>query len=160
MYEYKTEFNDQRQILLLREDVRWLSERQNVRNPEDVVDICRTLLRLDKQTEEQVYCFCLDTKSVIGFFQVSTGNATQAFVDPRVVFCKALLVGATRIVLVHNHPSGDSNPSEEDKLMTTRMAEGGKLLNVILEDSVIIGEHSFFSFLENAPTFLNGEVAV
>ena len=64
MYEYKTEFDNNRRISLLREDVHWLSERQTVRHPEEVVDICRRVLRLDRQMEEQVVCFCMDNKSI------------------------------------------------------------------------------------------------
>ena len=75
----------------------------------------------------------------LGFFEVSHGTVNSSIVDPRSVFIRALLSGATSIILCHNHPSGDCTPSKEDVLLTKRIKEGGELLGIELLDHVIIG---------------------
>lgn len=70
---------------------------------------------------------------------VSTGTQSASLVHPREVFGPALREGAASLILVHNHPSGDPTPSQEDIRLTRQLAESAKLLDVRLHDHVIIG---------------------
>ena len=81
-------------------------------------------------------------KVVIGFHLVSIGTLDSTLVHPRDVFAPALVAGAHSIVLMHNHPSGDPSPSEDDIRLTRELIRGGRLLKVELLDSIIVGNCS------------------
>lgn len=81
--------------------------------------------------------------------EISRGTLTASLVHPREVFGPAIRMGAAAIILAHNHPSGDTTPSEEDQTVTKRIHEAGMLLGVPLLDHVIIGAGgSYASFRE------------
>ena len=79
---------------------------------------------------------------------VSNGGTTHVIADPRIIFKNALTLGATQIVLGHNHPSGNPRPSEEDRLLTKKFVAAGKLLDIYVKDHVIIGNERYYSFLD------------
>lgn len=76
---------------------------------------------------------------------IHIGTLTSSIVGPREVFREAVREGASAVVVVHNHPSGDPSPSAEDVAVTERLAEVGRLLDIPLLDHVIIGERDFVS---------------
>lgn len=80
--------------------------------------------------------------------EISVGSLNQSVVHPREVFTAAIRESAHGLLLIHNHPSGDSTPSEEDKNITRKLREGGELLGIKVLDHIIIGDDSFFSFSE------------
>jgi DNA repair protein RadC len=86
----------------------------------------------------------------IGLNTVSIGSLTSAVVHPREVFKAAILANASAIICGHNHPSGDTEPSGEDRALTSRLAEGGKLLGIDVLDHVIVGHGnaSYYSFAD------------
>jgi DNA repair protein RadC len=71
-------------------------------------------------------------------------------VHPREVYGPALMLGAVRIVVAHNHPSGDPAPSAEDRMVTERLRQAGQLLGVEMLDHVVLGSERFYSFAEEA----------
>lgn len=79
---------------------------------------------------------------------VSQGTLTASLVHPREVFRSAIRESAAALVLVHNHPSGDPEPSAEDREVTDRLARAGALLGVRVVDHVIVAERGYFSFRE------------
>jgi len=81
-------------------------------------------------------------------YKVSEGTLNASLVHPREVFHPAIIDTAASIILVHNHPSGETNPSQEDKNITYRLVEAGKLLNIPILDHIIIGATNYFSFKE------------
>ena len=96
------------------------------------------LVDLDSYPEERVYCFALDGKLHLqGMFLVSTGVSHGSLVSAREVLRNLLLLNAERFILVHNHPSGDPTPSQEDIELTMQLKEAGKLLGVDMLDHVI-----------------------
>lgn len=98
---------------------------------------------------ERFLSLLLDGRNrVIGIDEVSVGTATAALVHPREVFKVALLANAVAVILVHNHPSGDAGPSQEDIALTTRLAQAGELLGVRLIDHIILGDESYRSLAE------------
>lgn len=70
---------------------------------------------------------------------LSIGTLTASLVHPREVFRAAILAGAASVIVAHNHPSGDPNPSREDKRLTAQLVEAGRLLEIRLHDHLIIG---------------------
>lgn len=83
---------------------------------------------------------------VLGIFEVSTGGVSSTVVDPKLIFVTALKTNASSIILAHNHPSGNLSPSESDKVLTKKLKEGGKLLDIQVLDHLIISPCSFYSF--------------
>ena len=80
---------------------------------------------------------------------VSVGGLDACTVDPRMIYKHALLSNAASVLCFHNHPSGDPEPSDEDRRVTERLYEAGKILGVRLLDHIIIGEDAYFSFREH-----------
>lgn len=93
---------------------------------------------------------CLSTKQqLIAYHQMSRGSIDHAVVSPREVFQAALLSNASAIVVGHNHPSGDPNPSPDDRHLTRRLIDAGVLMGINVLDHVIIGHDGrYFSFQE------------
>ena len=81
--------------------------------------------------------------------QLSKGGITGTLVDVRIVFKKALELGATALILCHNHPSGTLVPSEADKHITKKLKLAGESLEVKVLDHVIVTENSYFSFVDS-----------
>ena len=105
--------------------------------------------RLNKQSEEYVYMIALNTKCrPLGIFEVSHGAVNSSICNPREIFIKALLCGASGIILAHNHPSGDPTPSKEDERVYKRIKDAGNIIGIELLDNIIVG-NGYFSFREN-----------
>jgi DNA repair protein RadC len=86
---------------------------------------------------------------VLGVRIVSTGGVSGTVADPKIIFHTALLSLASAIIIVHNHPSGNLKPSESDKLLTKKIADGATMLEIRLLDHLIITEDGFYSFADN-----------
>jgi DNA repair protein RadC len=85
---------------------------------------------------------------VLGIFEVSSGSATGTVADPKVIFAAAIKSNACGIILAHNHPSGNLQPSQADIDLTRRMKEGGKLLEIQVLDHVILTSEGYYSFAD------------
>ncbi|SJZ67054.1 DNA replication and repair protein RadC [Trichlorobacter thiogenes] len=81
--------------------------------------------------------------------QISEGCLNQSIVHPREVFAPAVRESAAAVIFIHNHPSGDPAPSREDREITRRLKEGGEILGIKVLDHIIIGDGSYFSFVES-----------
>lgn len=105
-------------------------------------------LGLHENACEKCYALYLSTKNVgIGVKMISRGTLNASLVHPREVFKGALLANACAVILAHNHPLGDIQPSNADKQVTEALVKAGKLLNVEIIDHVIIGSSGgFYSF--------------
>lgn len=89
----------------------------------------------------------LDTKNkVIKVEEITRGTLNSSLVHPREVFVKAIKQHAAAIILAHNHPSGDTEPSAEDKSITRRLVEAGELIGISVLDHIIIGRGTYMSF--------------
>ena len=92
----------------------------------------------------------LNTKKELEYIEsISSGTLDMTVVHPREVFKVAIKKNAHTIILIHNHPSGDTTPSSEDIKLTRRLCEVGKLIGIDVIDHLIIGDGEFYSFLEN-----------
>ena len=90
---------------------------------------------------EIVKVVLLNTKNnVLKITEVARGKANSASIEPKEIFSDALKYGAPKIILIHNHPSGDPNPSREDILLTERIERAGELMGIELVDHIVIGD--------------------
>ena len=114
--------------------------------PDKVADLCISL-RLDKQAEEHVMMIALSAcMSPIGIFELSHGTINVSLANPRGAFLRALLCGAYQIVIIHNHPSGSLQPSDEDFLTCQRLVDLGKSLEIQVADFLIVSGEGYKSF--------------
>ena len=101
---------------------------------------------LSDKKKEHFYALFLDTKNrIIGEELVSVGTLNASVIHPREVFKTAIKASANSIILVHNHPSGDTTPSKEDEEVTNKIKEGGELLDIKVLDHVIVGKDDYAS---------------
>jgi len=113
------------------------------------LEIFRAFCAMNERDVEQFIVLHLDTKNAIRTMQVvSTGTINASQVHPREVFRAAILNGASRVIVLHNHPSGDPKPSPEDIAMTARLKEAGKIIGINLLDHIIVGQNRYFSFAD------------
>ena len=93
---------------------------------------------------EQFWVLLVDTKlNVIGANCVSIGTLDASLVHPREVFKPAILANASGVILAHNHPSGNTAPSDEDIIITQRLRKAGEILGIYVHDHIIVGERPF-----------------
>lgn len=122
-------------------------DRKIIRTPDDVAAIVMPTLRHELQ--EHATVLVLSTKNhVLGIMTIGIGSLNACIVHPREVFRAAILSNAASVIFVHNHPSGDPAPSREDIELTNKLVEAGKILDIPLLDSVIIGDGEFESLKE------------
>jgi len=107
------------------------------------------LFSMNNLAEEYLYLISFNVKmKVLGVFEVFHGSVSQCLINPREIFIRLLLTGAVNFVLCHNHPSGDATPSKEDILMTNKLLDCSRLMEIIFTDHIIIGDNEFCSFKE------------
>ena len=106
--------------------------------------------KLKDKKEEHFYVLMLDTKNkIIGEQLISKGILDSSIIHPREVFKPAIKNSASKIILVHNHPSGNPGPSREDLAITEKLLESGDQIDIKVLDHVIIGNGSWWSWLED-----------
>lgn len=106
--------------------------------------------QLRHSKEELLICAFFDSKcSFLGDVVVSKGSVNYAYVSPRDIFRHAFDYEAVLFILLHNHPSGDPNPSTDDIQITHRIDKGARILELQLVDHIIIGDNTYYSFKEN-----------
>ena len=106
--------------------------------------------KLSDKLQEHFYCVYLDTKNyIIKDKLLFIGTINQSLVHPREVFKEAYLLSATSIICIHNHPSGNINPSNNDIIITKQLKEVGTLLGINVLDHIIIGKDTYYSFNDN-----------
>lgn len=133
---------------LKRQKVLEISENTVAQSPEAIRHIMETI-GIYEQEQEHLVAFIVDSKmKVKAFYTVTIGTLEFAIAHAREVFRYAILQGASRIILAHNHPSGDTSPSGKDIALTSEMHKAGKILGIDLLDHIIVSENSYFSFME------------
>jgi DNA repair protein RadC len=130
-------------VSLVREDGVKMAEKPEASTPEGVARIVSAYLG-DADREHFVALLLNIRHRVLGINTVSIGNLTGSLVHPRELFKSAILACAAAIVVAHNHPSGDPEPSAEDIALTRRLSAAGSLLGIELLDHVVVGERGAF----------------
>ncbi|MBI2288064.1 MAG: DNA repair protein RadC [Chloroflexi bacterium] len=121
-----------------------LGKKLSLKAPDEVVNLVRGRLRGKKK--EHFLALLLDTRGrVIKIAEISVGSLDTSIVHPREVFKEAMSASAASVIFVHNHPSGDCQPSEDDKKMTKRLVEAGEIVGIDVLDHIIIGDKDYLS---------------
>lgn len=147
---YKSYINQDFHNYLVKESSTNYSKLDRLDTPLKVCEVMREVFHIHKCAEEQVFMISLNTKNVpTAFFQISKGSVSTALVSTRELFIQALLSSAVRIIICHNHPSQDVSPSKEDSILTQKIQDAGRLLDISLTDHLIIGDEHYYSFSEH-----------
>ncbi|MBP5796739.1 MAG: DNA repair protein RadC [Bacteroidales bacterium] len=123
-------------------------ERHTINNSKEAYDHFLKLID-DPSKEHFMVAYLNQGNKVIKVERISTGGITSTPADPKVIFKNALLKEATAIMLCHNHPSGVTKPSADDRKLTQKLVNAGNIFDIKVIDHLIIGEKSYFSFAEN-----------
>ena len=148
--KYNTKINSETRKPYLVKDVSVNYPQKSLHSPGLIVDAMNEIFDIKNMSEEYLYLLTRDCKAkLIGIFEVLHGTVNTSVASNREIFMKALLAGASNIVLVHNHPSGDCEPSKEDYNVTRCVKQASTILGINLLDHIVIGDGCFFSFKEN-----------
>ncbi len=126
---------------------RSVNTKSSVHSSSDVYAYISPLLR-DLEHEEFWVIYLNRRNQIRGCEQLSLGGMSSTVIDVRILFRRALEMKANGIIVAHNHPGGSVYPSEYDKAITEKIREGGKILDIILYDHIIVGGDSYFSFID------------
>jgi DNA repair protein RadC len=125
---------------------KWYSN-EKISSPSDIAEIFIPLLR--DELKEVFIVVCLNSANkIIKYEKISIGNLNSSVVQPREVFKTAIENNSANIILIHNHPSGNPEPSNEDISLTRKMVEAGKLMEIQVFDHLIIAGNNFTSLVE------------
>ena len=106
--------------------------------------------RMSDLSHEQFWIMLLNSSNeVLKLERIGVGGINGTTADPKIIFSAAIENHATALMLCHNHPSGNVNPSETDRRLTNRIVSGGRILEINVLDHIIIGENHYYSFADN-----------
>ncbi len=126
------------------------NQKIKVTGSDDIFNVMRQILLRDNKVDrekEHFWIICLANNNLISNIElVSLGSVNQTIVRPMNVFRIAVMKGAVKAIICHNHPSGTLQPSEEDKDITDRLIQVGKILNIHVVDHLVITTQTYMSF--------------
>jgi len=127
--------------------------KRTVTSPADIHQLLHTYFKtvdaVDRD-KEHFFCFQLDTRSKVKVMElISIGIINASLVHPREVFTRAVMYRSVKLVIAHNHPSFNPEPSDADLALTRKLVEAGKLLGIELVDHIIYTPDTYFSFREH-----------
>ena len=143
---YTTRLDGDRITGLVKESAKNYEGSRIMDSPESAAAIFESVFDLSNRTQE---LFCMAAlgggREVKGVFEITRGTLTSSLVHPREVFAPAMLAGAASIIVVHNHPSGFLNISEQDREVSRTIKQAGELLGIRLDDHLVIGADGSFA---------------
>ena len=143
---YSTKYNEDRTVHLVKESAKNYGKSTVIDSIEKAAEILQYLFDAGNLPEERIWLLALDgSRKVAGAFVVSQGTLNASIVHPREIFTRAILAGASSIILAHNHPSGSLDISNKDKEVSRRIKEAGDIMGIGLDDHIIIAENDFVS---------------
>jgi DNA repair protein RadC len=122
-------------------------DRSMISSSNDVFDLMKPLLE-DLSVEQFWTVYLNNSNKVLSQQKISEGGMTATVVDVRLILKRALEVNATALVLCHNHPSGALKPSEADVILTEKVKNAAKLMDIQVLDHIIVTDQSYFSFAD------------
>ncbi len=126
------------------------SERPQVKTSKDAADLLKQSWDENKIdfVEQFKVLFLNRGNKVLGIFEASSGGVTNTIVDPRIIFVAALKANACNIIISHNHPSGNLQPSKADIDITEKIKMAGQFLEIKLFDHIIVSSEGYYSFAD------------
>lgn len=126
-------------------------EAANIKEMKEAQDIFRFMLPKTRDLNvEQAWLLTMNSKmKLLKVKRISEGGYTETAVDVRIIIKEALMSNATVVALVHNHPSGNPKPSQDDDRVTCQIKEACSLMRIYLADHIIIGNNDYYSYREN-----------
>ncbi len=127
----------------------FLEVKKTIKSPKDVVDLF--INEMSHLKKEYFKVILLNTKNeIISFETISIGSLNASIVHPREVFNRAIKKSSASMILLHNHPSGNTTPSKEDINITKRLMDAGKIIGIDVLDHIIVGNGTYYSLKENS----------
>ena len=137
------------QYKLVREEV----SEYHTRQMKESRDVYNWFKYLGDSEKEKFIVLCLDVKhKVVCFDMIGIGGITQCEIHPREVIKAAILSNASAIILIHNHPSGDCFPSQQDRKLTQMLKGACTVFNITVLDHIVIGHNEYYSLKEDTKT--------
>ena len=141
--------DDNYKNVLVKDFAKNYSAVDDLQSPENIVQVMNDVFNISNLPEEYLYLICMTGRcKPISFFEVSHGTFNSSLVGCREILIRALLCGATNIIIIHNHPSGVPQPSKEDMRVTQKIKEASDLIGSNFCDHIIVGREGYFSFNE------------
>lgn len=144
--KYRTELDQNKHNILVKESaVNYGID--SLSSPQAIVEVFNNCFSLNRLAEEHIYMIALSTKNKpLGVFEISHGTINASLCNPREIFIRLLLAGASSFIIAHNHPSGDCTPSNEDIAITKRIKECANIMGISFLDHIIIADSTYMSF--------------
>jgi DNA repair protein RadC len=129
--------------------IRKTKNKCKINKTQDSADFFRKIWSEQIEFREEALLLLLNrSNNVLGWYKISSGGQAGTVVDPKLIFQAALLGHAAGIIVCHNHPSGNPEPSQEDMMMARKLKDAGKLLDINVLDFMIITESCHTSFAD------------
>ncbi len=145
---YGTEFDNNMRLKLVQEKCIIYGKESALDSPKKIVRVMNEVFGLNRKAEEFLYLITCLKDNPTGFFEISHGSVDYAQVRIADVLKRVLLSGAVNFIIVHNHPSGNPNPSIADLDFTRTLQNGASVLSINFLDHIILGNPDYFSFKE------------
>jgi DNA repair protein RadC len=116
----------------------------------DVVDFLRKIWADDIEYRERFYAVYLNRNNkILGYYLVSMGSSCGTVTEPKMIFQPAICMHASTVIIAHNHPSGNTKPSDTDLKLTSRLCKAGQFLEIPILEHIILTKSEFYSFSDN-----------
>ena len=123
--------------------------RQKIASSKEAYDLLKLIWNGQIDLYESFYVIFLNrANKVLGYRCISTGGVSGTVVDPKAIFQAALLTNSSSLILAHNHPTGNMNPSEADCKITDKLKKAGEFLEISVLDHLIISSFQYYSFAD------------
>jgi DNA repair protein RadC len=141
-------------VRLVKEDGSRYDFNRKITSPKKAQQVFNEVLEMNSRLQETFAICTTDIKNnITGIFEITTGSLSSSIVHPRDVYQRAILHNAAAIILCHNHPSGDPQPSNNDKKITGQLIKAGKIIGIEVLDHIIIGDNCYLSMKEEGVAF-------
>lgn len=149
--KYKLLLDSEKKPSLVKEaNARYYPELTFLRTPTDVTRMLNVVYSANRMAEEYIWLLALNSKNnLIGIMEISHGTSDSTLLNPRGIFWRLCMCGASKFLLVHNHPSGDTFPSKEDDAVTEQIKAAAENVDIKFLDHIIIGGDGYYSYKEN-----------
>jgi len=126
------------------------SERMKVASSHEVYNVFKSVWDVGtiELIEEFKVMLLNRSNKVLGIINLASGGMASCVIDPKLIFVSAIKSGASAVILAHNHPSGNTKPSDQDRALTKKIKDGGKLLDIEVLDHLIMTKEGFLSFAD------------